>query len=83
MIANSILKHLIILEYHMGVYHANDRTSIFDVSHDYVKKVELERKPCFSRKCHISGIDIQQGQSIDLFRKTLYSRTLVRISFHQ
>ena len=40
-IANSILKLLIIPEYHVGVYHkgssnANDRTLIFDVSYDYV-----------------------------------------------
>ena len=57
MIASSILKHIVILEYHTGVYHkggsnANGRTSIFDVSHyfdvsyDYVKKVVPERKLC-------------------------------------
>ena len=38
-ITNSILKQLIIPEYHMGVYHkwgsnANGRPAIFDVSHD-------------------------------------------------
>ena len=43
MVANSILKQLIISGYYMGVYHkggsnANDKTSIFDVRHDYVKK---------------------------------------------
>ena len=53
MIANSILNQFIIPEYHMGVYHkgcdnANDINSIFDVSHDYVKKVVPERKHCFS-----------------------------------
>ena len=52
MIANIILKQLIIPEYHMGVYHkgssnANGRTSIFDVSHDYVKKDVPKRKPFF------------------------------------
>ena len=63
MIANSILKQLIIPEYHTGVYHkgssnANGRTSIFDVSNDYVKKVVPERKQCFfSSKCHISDMD--------------------------
>ena len=62
-IANSILKQIIIPEYHMGVYHkgginANGRTSIFDVSHSQVKKVVSERKQCFSSKCHISFIDI-------------------------
>ena len=51
-IANSILKQLIIPEYHMGVYHkggsnANDRSSIFDVSHDNFKKVVPEGKQCF------------------------------------
>ena len=43
-IANIILKQLIIPEYHMGVYHkegsnTNGRTSIFDVSNDYVKRL--------------------------------------------
>ena len=36
---------------------ANGRTSIFDVSHDYVKKVVPERKQCFSSKCHIYDMD--------------------------
>ena len=59
------LKQLIIPEYHMGVYHkvgynANGRTSIFDVSHDYVKNVVPERKQCFSIRCHISDIDIDK-----------------------
>ena len=36
----------------MGVYHkwgsnANGRPAIFDVSHDFVKKVVPERKQCF------------------------------------
>ena len=62
---NSILKQLIIPEHHMEVYHkggsnANDRTSIFDVSHDYVKKVVRERIQCFSSKCRISDIDIDK-----------------------
>ena len=62
MIANRILKQLIIPEYHTGVYHkgssnANGRTLIADVSHDYVKKVVPERKRCFSSKCHISNMD--------------------------
>ena len=61
MIANSILKQLIIPEYHTRVYHkgrsnANGRSLIFDVSHDYVNKVVIERKKCFSSKCHISDI---------------------------
>ena len=65
MIANSILKQTIIQEYHTGVYqkggsNANGRTLIFDVSHDYVKKVVPERKQCFSSKCHISDIDIDK-----------------------
>ena len=62
---NSILKQLIIPEQHMGVYHkgggnANDRTSIFDVSHDYVKKFVRERMQCFSSQCRISHIDINK-----------------------
>ena len=52
MLANSILQQLIISECHMVVYHKggsieNARTSIFDVSHDYVKKIVPERKQCF------------------------------------
>ena len=58
-------------EYHTGVYHkggrnANGRSSIFevsyyfDVSHDYVMKVMLNRKQCFCSKCHISDIDIDK-----------------------
>ena len=48
-IASSILKQQLILEYHIGVYqkggsNAIGRNSIFDVSHDYVKKVVPERK---------------------------------------
>ena len=63
MIVNSILNQFIIPEYYMGVNHkgdsnANDINSIFDVSHDYVKKVVPERKHCFSSKCHISDIYI-------------------------
>ena len=47
----------------MGVYHkggnnADERTLIFDVSHDDVKNVVPERKQRFSSKCHISDIDI-------------------------
>ena len=62
-IANSILKQLIILEHHMEVYNkggsnANGRTSIFDVSYYQEKKIVPERKQCFSCKCHISDIDI-------------------------
>ena len=65
MIANSILKQLIIPEYHTGVNHkggsnANGRISIFDVSHDYVKKVAPERNNTFSSNCHISDIDIDK-----------------------
>ena len=64
-IANSTLKQLIIPEYHMGVYlkggsNANGRTSIFVVSHDYVKAVVSERKH-FSSKCHNSDIDIDKS----------------------
>ena len=65
MIANSILKQQIISEYHMGVNlkgdgNSNDRTSIFDVSHVYVKRVVSERKQCFSSKCCISDIDVDK-----------------------
>ena len=79
MIANSILKQLIIPEYHMEVYYkggsnANGRTSAFDVSHYQVKTVVPERKQCFSSKSHIFYILILSSYS---------SRTLVRISFHQ
>ena len=64
-IAISTLKQLIILEHHIGVYHkggrnANGRTSIFDVSHDFVKKFVFERKQCFSSKCNNSDIDIDK-----------------------
>ena len=52
MVANSILKQLIISEYHTEVCHkggsyANGRTSIFHISHDNVKKVVPERKQFF------------------------------------
>ena len=63
----------------MGVYHksgsnANDKTSIFDVSRDYVKKSCARKKIyIFSSKCHISDMDIDK----------LCTRTRVRISFHQ
>ena len=58
-IANNTLKQLIIPEYHIGVYYkgnsnANGRTSIFDASHDYVKKVVSKRKQCFS--CEINAM---------------------------
>ena len=61
LVANSIWKQLIIPEYHTGVCHkggnnASDRNSIFDVSHDYVKKVVSGSKQCFSSKCHISDM---------------------------
>ena len=47
-IVNITLKQLIIREHHIGVYHkrgsiANGRTSIFDGSQNYVKKVVSER----------------------------------------
>ena len=32
--------------YHKGGSNANGRTSIFNVNHDYVKKVVPERKQC-------------------------------------
>ena len=65
MIANSILKQVIIPEYRMWVYskggsNANGRTSIFDVRHDYVKKVVPERKRCFLAKATFSDIDIDK-----------------------
>ena len=46
------LKQLIIPEYHMGVYHkrgskANGKTSIFNVSHDYAKKLCLKENNDF------------------------------------
>ena len=64
-IASNTLKQLIIPEYYMGVYHkgdcnANVRTSIFDASHDYVKKGVSEIKQRFSSKCHNSDTDIDQ-----------------------
>ena len=76
MIAKSILKQLIIPEYPMGVYHkggsnANGRNSIFDISHDYVKKVVPERK----RFVFLANVI--------LISTSCRSRTLVRISFHQ
>ena len=51
-IANCTFKQLIIPEYHMGVYHkggrhSNDRTSIFEVSQGFVKKVSSEKKNAF------------------------------------
>ena len=60
-IANSIMKQRIIPEYHTGVYHkgdnnANDRKSIFDVSHDYVyKKVVSKENTVF-----LADIDIDK-----------------------
>ena len=58
-IADNTLKQLIIPENDRGVHrkgnsNANGRTSIIGVSHDYVKKVVSERKPCFS--CEINAL---------------------------
>ena len=63
----------------MGVYHkggsnANDKTSIFDVHHDYAKK----------RLCPNEYIFFLASFIILILRLTNYClRTLVRISFQQ
>ena len=62
MIANDLLKQLIIPEYNTGVYHkgginTNGRTSIYDISHDDVKKVLLKNN-VFS--CLISDINVDK-----------------------
>ena len=74
-IENSILKQLIIHECHMGVYYKDgsnehSRTSIFDVSHDYVKKVVPERK-------------LADVIFLKLILTSYRSRAVVRINFHQ
>ena len=61
----------------MGVNHklgnnTNGINSIFNVSHEYVKKVVPERKQSFSSRFHI----------LVLALTNYCSRTLVRISFH-
>ena len=62
MIANSILRQRIIPADHMGVYpkrgsNANDRKSIFDVSHDYVRKLCPKENTV---TCHFSDIDVER-----------------------
>ena len=53
-----------------GGSNAHSRTSIFDVSHDYVKKVVPERK-------------LADVIFLKLILTSYRSRTLVRINFHQ
>ena len=79
-IANIILKQLINPEYHMRVdrkwgSNANGKTSIFDVSYDYMY---VEKKMCPKEKNFLASVKLL----IEILT-SFCSRILVRIRFHQ